>query len=274
METNVNYAMVGAFVISLIAAMVLGIIWLSSGFSFQIYSTYEVYMQESVSGLNIDSPVEFNGVNVGSVKAIELDHNNPQFVAVLLSVKASTPITEGTVATIQTRGVTGVTFIAMKDKSDNLIPLKAKEGEPYPIIKTGPSLFTRLDTTLSKLSDNLEHVSVSIQELLDKDNQRNIKNILQNLSRISSNLAENNARMTRIMENTERASLQFVPLIRNTSNVMHTFETQTLPATYQLMNNLDSITRSLMEVASEMRQNPSVLIRGVQRQSTGPGEKP
>jgi phospholipid/cholesterol/gamma-HCH transport system substrate-binding protein len=58
METNVNYTIVGVFVISLMAVTIFTIIWLSSGFSSNVTKMYKVYMTESVSGLNIDSPVE------------------------------------------------------------------------------------------------------------------------------------------------------------------------------------------------------------------------
>lgn len=273
METNIHYAAVGAFVIALVASIVLSIIWLSSGFSFQQYTTYKIYMDESVSGLNIDSPVEFNGVNVGSVHTMLLDHNNPQLVTLLLNIKKSTPVTQGTVATIQSRGVTGVAFIALKDKSENLTPLKITNGEKYPVIKTAPSIFMRLDTMLNRLSDNLHDVSVSIQQLLTNENQKNIKDVLANLRVITGNLAANNDKLDKILTNTDKASRELMPLMRSSANAMRMFQMQTLPATYQLLTNLDNITRSLNEITSEMKQNPSVLIRGIQRQSTGPGEK-
>src|SRR3990167_8191756 len=265
METNINYAAVGAFVICLVAALVMAIIWLSSGFSFEHNSIYKIYMQESVSGLNIDSPVEFNGVGVGGVKSIELDPANPQLVQVLVDVKSTTPITQGTIATLQTRGMTGITFIALKDKSKDVTPIKLEEGDDYPVIKTGPSIFMRLDTALTVLSD-------SIRELLDKENQQSIKAILLNMRDVTGALAANNQKLDRIIQNTEKATLQFLPLIRSTTSAMRTFEMQTLPATYNLLNNLDHITRSLAEVSEELRRNPSVLIRGVQRQTSGPGE--
>jgi phospholipid/cholesterol/gamma-HCH transport system substrate-binding protein len=273
-ETNVNYAAVGAFVITLIAASVLAIIWLSSGLEVHKLKTYKVYMHESVSGLNIDSPVEFNGVNVGSVTSVELDNKDPEVVELLLNIRSTTPITKGTVATLQTRGVTGVTFIALKDKSGDVVPLALDKGEKYPVIKTAPSLFVRLDTALSSLSDNLRDVTISIRSLLNKENQQNIKEILLNVQKVTGSLASNNDRMARILENTEKATLQFGPMMKSTSQAMRMFEMQTLPATYQLISNLDNITRSLVDVASDLKQNPSILIRGVQRQTTGPGETP
>lgn len=272
METNVNYTIVGAFVITLISFIVLGIIWLSSGFSFEHYSNYMIYMQESISGLNIDSPVEFNGVDVGTVSTIQLNHKNPQLVELILKIKSTTPITQGTVATLTTKGITGVTYVALKDKSTDLRPLVAAKGEPYPVIKTAPSFFLRIDTALSQLSTNLQKVTQSIQSVLDKDNQQAIKGILSNLDRVTEALASNNEKMTQIIENTSIASRQFTPLLHSTTSAMRTLETQTLPATYQLLSNLNEVTRNLTAVSVQLKQNPSVLVRGSTLPPLGPGE--
>lgn len=237
METNINYTIVGAFVIFLIAAIIMGIIWLSSGFSFEKYTNYMLYMQESVSGLSIDSPVEFNGVDVGTVKSIEIGHHNLQQVKVLLSLKSNTPVTQGTVATLNTRGVTGFTYIALKDKGDDLRPLVIRPPQLYGVIKTAPSLFNRLDTALSQLSKNLSQVTQSIQSVLDKDNQQSIKQTLSHLQEVTNIL-----------------------------------EAQTLPMTYQMLNNLDDMTQSISAVTTEIKRNPAILIRGADHEPLGPGE--
>ncbi len=259
METNVNYTVVGAFVVTLVSFIVLGIIWLSSGFSFQPYSTYMVYMQESVSGLTVDSSVEYNGVTVGNVKSIMLNQKNPHLVELLLSIKNNTPITQGTVATLNTRGITGVTFVALKDNSTDLSPLKAFPGQKYPVIRTAPSLFLRMDTALSKLNDSFSRVSNAIATLLDPQNQNYIKKILKNVDIFTTSLAGSSDKFGAFINNSSRASEQFTPAMR-------LFVTQTLPAMNSVMSNLDAISRQL-------KDNPSVLIRGSQPNQPGPGER-
>ena len=108
METKVNYTMVGLFVIGLFSAIVMSVIWLSAGMTATEYTVYQVLMKESVSGLSIDAPVEFNGVNVGNIKNIEISQKDPQVVIVLLNVKEHTPITVGTRATLNMKGLTGI----------------------------------------------------------------------------------------------------------------------------------------------------------------------
>jgi len=272
METKVNYTLVGIFVISLTMAIILATLWLSAGLSIGEYSTYLVYMQESVSGLNPDSQVEYNGVSVGTVKSIELNQKNPQWVEVLLNIKKTTPITRGTVATLTTRGLTGLAFVALKDKSTDLRPLKALPGQRYPVIPSGPSIFMRLDALLSGLSKNFQAITTSLNNLLDKQNLESLKGILINLNDITKNLSNNNQTLNEILKNTKRASEQFTPLMRSSSSAMKTLEIETLPTVSHLLSNLDDILHTLNDVTLQLKQNPSMLIRGKEPLPPGPGE--
>lgn len=272
MDTKINYTIVGAFVLSLTAAIVLGIIWLSSGFSTVENKTYTIYMRESVSGLSIDSPVEFNGVNVGSVDAVAIDPKDPEVVEITISINTSTPVTQGTIATLKSKGITGITFIALSDHSEDLRPLIKQKDEPYPVIKAGPSLFVRIDTALNNLSINLSKVSESVQAVLSKENQRSISNILFNLDRVTTTLSVNSQKLNTLINNATNASQQLTPLLLSSTGAARILETQTLPTTYRLLSNLDNATRTLNQVMVDIRQNPSVLIRGAAQPTLGPGE--
>lgn len=273
METNVNYTMVGLFVITLLAAIILAIIWLSSGFSFTQYNTYKIYETESVSGLSIDAPVEYNGVAVGTVRSIKLSRKNPRLVVVLVDIQKGTPVTKGTVAVLSTRGITGITFLALKDAGADNSPLVALPGHRYPIIPTSPSFFLRIDAALKKLSENINSLTNSISELLDPENRQSIKTILLNLTHMTNELAENSDQFGVILKNTAKASAQFGPLLQSSNTVMHTIQLQTLPTTYQLLNNLNDVMRTLSEVSNQLKQNPSILIRGPGAPTLGPGER-
>lgn len=274
METNVNYTIVGLFVIVLVIAFTLAVIWLSSGFRLTPNSVYLIYMSESVAGLNIDSPVEFNGVNVGSVKTIDIDHNNPQRVRILISILPRTPISYGTVATLNTRGVTGMTYVALKDNGKDLRPLVAAEGQHYAVIKTAPSLFMRLDTALSKLSTNLTSITSTFQKVFDEQTQTAFKQTVANLQEVTGELAANNKKLSNIIRNTSDASNRLNPLISSSVNSMHTIETQTLPATYKILQNLNVMSRNLADVSLQLKENPSILVRGAAPGKLGPGETP
>lgn len=237
METNVNYAIVGAFVIILLSAIILSIIWLSSGLALESYNIYQANMEESISGISTDSPVEFNGVSVGTIKNINVNQKNPKIVELLLKIKKDIPITEATVATLGMRGLTGITFIALQDDGSNITPLQKSGNEEYPIIKTIPSLRMRLDTALNMITKNMDQISHAILALLSKEN---------------INL--------------------FKALLNTSQRAVYTLQTRTIPQTNQTIENLTTLTQDLTEIAAEIKQNPAVLIRGKEPRPLGPGE--
>jgi phospholipid/cholesterol/gamma-HCH transport system substrate-binding protein len=239
METNVSYTIVGLFIITLLTCIIVSIIWLSSGLSSRDeFDIFQVYMKEAVTGLNLDASVEYNGVNVGTVASIKINHENPRIVELLLKVKKETPITYGTKAKLEARALTGMAYILLEDKGTDMRPLVAQAGTPYPVINTTPSLLLRLDTAVSKINESFNKLTNSIQSLLDKENLSSIKQIL-----LSS------------------------------QNAMLQLETKTIPAANQAIMNLGSVTRNLAEVSAEIQQNPTVLIRGKEPIVLGPGEK-
>jgi phospholipid/cholesterol/gamma-HCH transport system substrate-binding protein len=273
MDTNVNYSIVGIFVIGLVACIVFGIIWLSAGFSSGQTVSYEIYMKESVGGLNIDSTVEFNGVTVGSVKKIEIDSNDPRLVVVLLSVKNTTPITQGTRATLKGKGLTGITYVALEDNGNDLKPLVKLPNHRYPIISTSPSFFWRLDTGMKKLGENLTKVTKCLEALLDDENLHSIKEILIDVRHVTRTLATHTEELSTLIHNSSQASGQFLPVIQNTRDSIRMMNTQILPAMTKVMLNLDVITNNMTAISRELKDNPAVIIRGKTPQPLGPGEK-
>lgn len=251
METEKNLAVAGAFVVILTIAIVIAITWLSSGFSLTGYSTYQVDMQESVSGLSVDAVVEFNGVSVGRVKSISINHQNPRLVTLLLSVQSTTPVTEGTRAMLNVRGLTGISYIALKDRGENLQPLQAAKSHPWPLIPTEPSLFLQMDAALGKLNESVSAATQSIRALLNNENLRQISEILKNMNTLSTGLVRDDARIADILENTAVASQSLPGLI---SSLNHT------------VNNFSALT-------DEVRLNPAVLVRGRTQRPPGPGEE-
>lgn len=182
METNVKYTLAGTFVLGMLGLIIFSIIWLSSGLSTEDYSYYTVYMKESVSGLNKDGPIEFNGVQVGTIDNMTIDSANPQVVKLLLKVKSDTPITMGTKAKLGIRALSGNAYLLLEDKGTDKKPLVSQNGEP-PVIPTTPSILVRLDTILNQMSESFQQISSSIRSLLSKENLQSIRLLLQKVSK-------------------------------------------------------------------------------------------
>ena len=300
MESKVNYTIVGLVVVILIAALISVSLWLSVGFDQKQYTIYAVYMNETVSGLSEESPVKFNGVQVGSVKKIELDHTDPQQVCLLLAIESDTPITTTTKATLISQGITGNTYVGLTATSASLQPLKKRSDQPYPVIPAYPSLFNQLDKVLKEVSVNVNDVSVEVKKIFDKENAAYIKKTLANLQTFTNVIAENKKSINQSIENTDvllrnlaKVSKELPKLTQElqlgVNKISHAgdkvsatmdsgkialdkFSQQTIPPAISLLNRLNAIAANLEKVSNQLRQNPSVIIRGTTPPKPGPGE--
>jgi phospholipid/cholesterol/gamma-HCH transport system substrate-binding protein len=222
MESKVNFAAVGAFVILLAIAMIGGALWLSSGKYYRkTYDTYETYMTESVSGLNQNAAVRYRGVDVGRVRRIMLAPGNVEQVRLTLDIERGTPIKQDTLATLRTQGLTGIAFVELSAGHRDSPALQARPGEPYPVIASAPSLIGHIESATPVLLANLERMTDSLNALLDEPNRRAFGQTLANLAVLSRTLAERSASIdaalgnaTRTMDHAARVTAELPSLIQ------------------------------------------------------------
>jgi len=204
MEPKVNYLLVGSFVALLGAALLAGIFWLGKTDYRGVYDRYEASMRESVAGLSVDSTVKYRGVDVGRVKAIALNQSNPEEVLLTLDILRGTPIKTDTIAILETQGLTGLATVNLTGGSREAPPLQALAGQEYPVIKTGPSLFFRLDEAISrllsekgltKLLTDMDTVAKGAAEILDEENRTALKRTIKDLADVAQTVAAHKAQM-------------------------------------------------------------------------------
>ena len=216
--------MVGGFVVVFSVALIWGGLWISAGGAPQRVDHYLVYMSESVSGLNADAPLKFRGVDVGKVQNISIDTKNPERIRLLLQVRQGTPISEDTVATLEYQGLTGLANINLIGGRVDSQPLLETPGEEYPVIVSRPSLFARLDATMSDLLTNLIQTSASINALLNENNRAQLSRSIDNTALLTDRLAKQSGQLDEIfahlnatLENAHTASKLFPDLVQEFS---------------------------------------------------------
>ncbi len=122
METDRHYFIEGLFVIGISVAAVLFFVWLTqSGHRDDVL--YRIRFAESVSGLALGDPVKFRGVDIGTVKAMEIDASDPRTVQVDVNLRKDAPIKTDTRAMLKLKGFTGVVFIELNGGSPNATSL-------------------------------------------------------------------------------------------------------------------------------------------------------
>lgn len=307
METKVNYTLVGLFVLLLGAALVAGILWLSAGGSYRkAYDIYLAYTGESVSGLNFEAPVKYRGVEVGRVKRISLDQG--ERVRLELEIERGTPIRTNTVAVLRMQGLTGVAYVELDGGTREAPLLEARDGKKYPVIETGPSLLTRVDTAATDALASLERISTSINATLDEGNRQSFKKLLADLATLSGALvarkdaiesvlqgaartAENSARasaeLPRLIERMDagaqalekmgndvsRLGAQTGKLVDNANDGVSRAKDQLLPELEHTLAEVRELSAVLKQLGNALGNNPDMLLLGRQPPAPGPGEQ-
>jgi len=304
----VNYTLVGVFVLTLGAVLVAAALWLASGGAWQThYDVYQAVEEESVAGLNLNAPVKYNGVDVGKVQAIELDLSNPKTVNLFFAIQRGTPVKEDTIAILKTQGLTGIAYVELSGGSVASPLLQTRQGAPYPVIRTAPSLSARLENVLSSVLIKLDDTSNNINAMLSKENQAALSSTLADVALITRTVAarSNNidaglrdAAMT--MKNTAKSSNKLDPLAERIGRAadavenmgievaktsvgagkavegvgadVKRFGNETLPELERLLGELSTLSRSLRLLTEQTRRDPKGLIFGHTPVPDGPGE--
>jgi phospholipid/cholesterol/gamma-HCH transport system substrate-binding protein len=172
METRARYALIGLFMLAVIAASFGFVYWLENKGGFSQQETYQIRFQGSVSGLLIGSAVLFNGIRVGEVTGLGLNADAPQEVIATISVARGTPISADTDVTVETQGLTGGAAVALRGGSSTA-PLEASTNGAPPTLIAAPQAgqdwtqsardaFQRVDEVLADNSDALHDTITNI----------------------------------------------------------------------------------------------------------------
>ncbi|MDD5336544.1 MAG: MlaD family protein [Rhodoferax sp.] len=304
-----NYAAVGGFVLILGAVLIGVVLWLASGGAWQKkYQLYLAVEDESVAGLNLNAPVKYMGVDVGKVRAISLDHNNPNRVNLLFAIEQGTPIKEDTIAVLKTQGLTGIAYVELSGGAMASPPLQTTIGNDYPVIHTKPSLSARLENILTNVLTKLDSTSNNLNALLSVENQAAFKSALADIATVARTIAARKdtidagmANAGRTLENSAQVSAQMGAVVERIGRsadavakmgnaVAKTsvsagvavdavgadakrFSVETLPELERLLGELGLLSSSLRRLSEQTTRDPRGLLFGHPPTPPGPGEQ-
>ena len=145
MERNANYALVGFASMMLFVGLVIFVVWLARVQFSREYDTYDILFVGPVNGLSQGGEVHFNGIKVGDVTTIALDKDDPTKVVARVKVTTDVPIRADSYATLESQGITGVSYIQIAPGSPNKPLLKnMPHAGKYPVLGSRTSAMSNL----------------------------------------------------------------------------------------------------------------------------------
>jgi len=188
MNNKVNYTMIGFSVLVGFVMMFAFSYWLLKPSKELEIKKYVINFNESVLGLNIDSAVKYRGIKVGKVTKLMINPKNTEQVQVVIDILKTTPIKSSTVAQLTSQGITGLSYINLSLGDNNAPMLEAKDGEPYPIIKTTPSFFSNVESSFGSVTANLSSTLDKTSKLLNNENQKQFALLLKNSASVMAKM--------------------------------------------------------------------------------------
>ena len=175
-----SYFKIGLFVISATVIGVIGVVVLGVGTLLQKKVIIETYIDESVQGLDVGSPVKFRGVLVGKVEQITLTSaeysTRRRYVLVRAGLTstmfqdalpdASGPgfaaeISKGLRVRLAPQGLTGTAYLEVDYLDPARHPPLAIDWEPiYPYVPSGQSRITQLAEAVERILRNIEEINL------------------------------------------------------------------------------------------------------------------
>ncbi len=188
MNNKVNYTLIGFIVLIGMSLMFGFAYWMLKPSTNEATQKYLIYFDESVLGLNLNAPVKYRGITVGKVTRLRINPKNTEQVEVTVDILQTTPIKENTVAKLTAQGITGLTYINLTQGKNDAPPLRAQEGQKYPVIKTIPSFFEHFERSLGDVSLQLSETLYKTQKLLNDENQKQFALFLKQTASIMNKL--------------------------------------------------------------------------------------
>jgi phospholipid/cholesterol/gamma-HCH transport system substrate-binding protein len=182
METKANYVLIGAFTIIIATALLLFGLWAAKYSSERSWQEYQVVFREAVTGLTVGSPVQYNGIAVGSITRLSLAPEDPRQVHAIVRLNASTPVKTDTRAKMAITSLTGPSIIQLSGGSPAAPLLTEVSPREIPVIQTAPSALQNIADTASRIVERLD-------QALSEENVERLTKTLENLESLSGALA-------------------------------------------------------------------------------------
>ncbi|KAF1689752.1 MlaD family protein [Pseudoxanthomonas koreensis] len=242
METRANYVLIGAFTLVAAVGLLLFGLWAAKYSSERSWQNYMIVFDEAVTGLSVGSPVQFNGIAIGSIEELSLDPRDPRRVIAIIRADARAPVKTDTRAKMAITSLTGPAIIQLIGGTPGAPLLTAVDHRETPLIQTSPSALQNITDTANRIVERMDQV-------LSDENVAHIAATLENLERISGALAAQDQGMEALLVSARDAARSLDATLQATNGTVQRLDRNLVQELPGLIEKLDSTLARLDSAA-------------------------
>ncbi len=238
-----NNFIVGLFVSVSIAAFVAFVLWLTGRSGVEDMQRYSMMFQRDVTGLSIGGPVNYMGVNIGSVTGMQLVRHEDMNVRVDIEVLETTHVDSGTFASLAFQGITGVAVINLSSDPGRHDALAPTPGFEFPVIPVRDVGFAAVLSSAPGIMNKMDKLLTHADDLLGEQNRTAIASTLENLQSLVSSLAQSRETIAGLPSGLERTLAGIQTTVEQLQGIIQ-------DADPDLSSTIDNLNRSSANLAS------------------------
>lgn len=242
METKAHYILIGAFTLIIGFGLLLFGLWAAKYSSDRTWQNYKVVFREAVTGLSVGSPVQYNGIAVGSVTRLSLAPDDPRMVIAEVRVESTTPIKTDTRAKLGITSLTGPTVIQLSGGTPGARELREVDRREQPVIQTSPSALQNISDTANRIADRLD-------QILSDGNIAHINATLANLEKLSGDLGDDRQGVQALLLSARDAARNLDRTLDTTNGVMQRLDGNLAQKLPPILDKLDATLAKLDSAA-------------------------
>jgi phospholipid/cholesterol/gamma-HCH transport system substrate-binding protein len=295
METKANYVAVGIFVLSCMFATAVAMLWLAGAQFADEYAVYRTYFQGAVTGLGTGTMVRYNGIDVGTVREVDFDPDDPRQVIADLQIDPDIRLREDSLASLEMQGLTGGIFVQITGGTPQAEFLVAEEGEDFPVIETQASAIQQFIEGTPELLTRLTELTDSGIDLINAQNRAALAETFTNLRDITGAIATRSeeidqalaslgptiARLETVLASVDNAVGQIGSVAVSANETAQSitqlatgfdesFNRSTVPQMDQLIVETRALIASLGRLSEAIERQPTQLLFGDRREGYAP----
>ncbi|BCZ19872.1 ABC transport system substrate binding protein [Helicobacter sp. NHP19-012] len=213
MERHVNYTLIGGLFLACMVCMVFFILWLGHvNLEDENYLSYVVYTDKDLGGIGPNTPINYKGIQVGSVRQVGFDKGHLGVVKLTLRILGRVPVRKNSSVKVESQGLVGMKYLSLIQSDSK--EFYSKE-DPERVLNYKQSFLEQLTSSAGHISDEVLYIIRSIDKILNPQNIENITKTIASIQKATQGLDNTRLALDNLLKNASKTLEKGDTLVAN-----------------------------------------------------------